>query len=49
MFLKLLQCPKNEKVKVISIFGNTGDGKSHTMNHVFFDGVEVNKINLEIL
>lgn len=25
-----------EKVKVVSIFGNTGEGKSHTLNHVFF-------------
>ena len=28
-------------VNVLSIFGNTGDGKSHTLNHVFFDGKEV--------
>ena len=28
-------------VKVVSIVGNTGDGKSHTLNHVFFDGQEV--------
>ncbi|XP_076138483.1 zinc finger FYVE domain-containing protein 1 [Alosa pseudoharengus] len=28
-------------VKVLSIFGNTGDGKSHTLNHVLFDGEEV--------
>lgn len=28
-------------VKVVSIFGNTGEGKSHTLNHAFFDGVEV--------
>jgi zinc finger FYVE domain-containing protein 1 len=31
------------KLKVISIFGNSGDGKSHTMNSVFFDGEEVFK------
>ena len=28
-------------VKVISIFGNTGDGKSHTLNHILFDGEAV--------
>ena len=28
-------------MKVVSIFGNTGDGKSHTLNHVFFQGQEV--------
>ena len=26
----------------MSIFGNTGDGKSHTLNHTFFNGREVN-------
>ncbi|KAM0733903.1 Zinc finger FYVE domain-containing protein 1 [Formica fusca] len=41
-FLKKLSCIKeNTKVKVVSIFGNTGDGKSHTMNQVFFKGEEV--------
>lgn len=29
------------RLKVISIFGNSGDGKSHTMNNVFFNGDEV--------
>jgi zinc finger FYVE domain-containing protein 1 len=28
-------------VKVISIFGNAGEGKSHTLNHLFFEGKEV--------
>ena len=28
-------------IKVVSIFGNTGDGKSHTLNHTFFGGREV--------
>lgn len=28
-------------VNVLSIFGNTGDGKSHTLNHIFFGGHEV--------
>ncbi|KAG5331305.1 ZFYV1 protein, partial [Acromyrmex heyeri] len=41
-FLKKLNCMENNiKVKVVSIFGNTGDGKSHTMNQVFFKGEEV--------
>ncbi|KAJ8938585.1 hypothetical protein NQ318_013639 [Aromia moschata] len=40
-FLKLLKIPANKKVKVVSIFGNTGEGKSYTMNHVFFDGDQV--------
>lgn len=32
--------PVNEDklVKCVSIFGNTGDGKSHTLNHTFFNG-----------
>lgn len=43
-FLQKLNCVKEEvKVKVVSIFGNTGDGKSHTMNQVFFRGQEVFK------
>ncbi len=33
----------NTAVKVVSIFGNTGDGKSHTLNHTFFGGREVFK------
>lgn len=41
-FLKKLNCVKEDtKVKVVSIFGNTGDGKSHTMNQVFFKGEEI--------
>lgn len=35
------------KLKVVAIFGNSGDGKSHTMNHVFFDGVEIFKMSCE--
>jgi zinc finger FYVE domain-containing protein 1 len=35
------------KLKVVSIFGNSGDGKSHTMNNVFFDGEEVFKMSSE--
>ena len=41
MFCKKLKCSENDKIKVISIFGNTGDGKSHTMNHTFFNGEQV--------
>lgn len=40
-FLRALNIPPNEKVKVVSIFGNTGEGKSYTLNKVFFDGEEV--------
>lgn len=40
-FLKALSIPPNRKVKVVSIFGNTGEGKSFTLNHVFFDGERV--------
>ena len=36
-----MACPEDETLKVISIFGNTGDGKSYTLNHTFFDGKEV--------
>ncbi|KAL7051403.1 hypothetical protein ACKWTF_004455 [Chironomus riparius] len=35
----------DKKVKVVSIFGNSGDGKSHTMNNVFFDGNEIFKMS----
>lgn len=41
-FLRKLNCTENDtKIKVVSIFGNTGDGKSHTLNQVFFKGEEV--------
>ncbi|XP_062872882.1 zinc finger FYVE domain-containing protein 1 isoform X2 [Trichomycterus rosablanca] len=40
-FLKKLGCSAGQGVKVLSIFGNTGDGKSHTLNHVLFEGEEV--------
>jgi zinc finger FYVE domain-containing protein 1 len=41
-FIQKLGCTKKDlKVKVVSIFGNTGDGKSHTLNQTFFDGLEV--------
>jgi hypothetical protein len=34
------QPPLNDDklVKCVSIFGNTGDGKSHSLNHTFFNG-----------
>lgn len=40
-FINKLGCSGNVRVKVVSIFGNTGDGKSHTLNHTFFNGHEV--------
>ncbi|CAI9533756.1 unnamed protein product [Staurois parvus] len=40
-FIKRLGCSPQEPVKVLSIFGNTGDGKSHTLNHMFFGGLEI--------
>ncbi|KAG8229367.1 hypothetical protein J437_LFUL009682 [Ladona fulva] len=40
-FLSRLGCGSSTRVKVVSIFGNTGDGKSHTLNFTFFDGNEV--------
>nr|KAF7435923.1 hypothetical protein H0235_004114 [Vespula pensylvanica] len=43
-FIRKLNCiNKDQKVKVVSIFGNTGDGKSHTLNQTFFKGREVFK------
>ncbi|CAH1962256.1 unnamed protein product [Acanthoscelides obtectus] len=40
-FLKALNINPTDKLKVVSIFGNTGEGKSYTMNHLFFNGEEV--------
>lgn len=40
-FTKQLGCDSSTNAKVISIFGNTGDGKSHTLNHTFFNGADV--------
>lgn len=40
-FTSRLRCDSSAKIKVVSIFGNTGDGKSHTMNNIFFNGREV--------
>ncbi|KAH8387037.1 hypothetical protein KR093_004220, partial [Drosophila rubida] len=47
LFCKKLKCQELDKIKVISIFGNTGDGKSHTMNQVFFDGDPVFRTSTE--
>lgn len=46
-FCKRLQCTDAAKLKVVSIFGNTGDGKSHTMNNAFFNGENVFKTSAE--
>lgn len=40
-FLGRLNCDSSTRVKVVSVFGKTGDGKSHTLNHTFFKGKEV--------
>lgn len=41
-FLQRLHCQDPAtRVKVVSIFGNTGDGKSYTMNHALFNGEDV--------
>ncbi|XP_059908211.1 zinc finger FYVE domain-containing protein 1-like [Gadus macrocephalus] len=42
-FVKKLGCERDRLLKVVSIFGNTGEGKSHTLNHTFFMGKEVFK------
>lgn len=36
-----LSCYVSCNVKVVSIIGNTGDGKSYTLNHTFFGGQQV--------
>ncbi|XP_045162040.1 zinc finger FYVE domain-containing protein 1-like [Mercenaria mercenaria] len=46
-FIDKLKCDKDDMVKVISIFGNTGDGKSYTLNHTFFGGKEVFKTSAQ--
>ncbi|XP_014033960.1 zinc finger FYVE domain-containing protein 1 [Salmo salar] len=42
-FVKKLNCKPDKLIKVVSVFGNTGEGKSHTLNHTFFIGREVFK------
>lgn len=47
-FVEKLNCDnKDLKIKVVSIFGNTGDGKSHTLNQTFFRGKEIFKTSNE--
>ncbi|XP_053670166.1 zinc finger FYVE domain-containing protein 1-like [Anopheles nili] len=46
-FCKRLSLSPDTKLKVVSIFGNTGDGKSHTMNHALFGGRDVFKTSSE--
>ena len=36
-----LSCTPDISVKVVSIVGNTGDGKSFTLNHALFGGRDV--------
>lgn len=40
-FVSKLGCNSTTLVKVVSIFGNTGEGKSHTLNYTFYDRQEV--------
>ena len=42
-FAHKLGCNPSTLIKVVSIFGNTGEGKSHTLNYTFFDGHEIFK------
>ncbi|XP_017787348.1 PREDICTED: zinc finger FYVE domain-containing protein 1-like isoform X2 [Nicrophorus vespilloides] len=47
-FLKCLKIVDDtQKVKVVAIFGNTGEGKSYTLNQIFFDGREVFQTSAE--
>lgn len=47
-FMQRVRIPDNmTKIKVVSIFGNTGDGKSYTLNQTFFEGVEIFKTSSE--
>jgi len=40
-FIARLGGDDQRRVKIVAVFGNTGDGKSHTLNHVFFGGQPV--------
>ncbi|XP_063050208.1 zinc finger FYVE domain-containing protein 1-like [Engraulis encrasicolus] len=40
-FVSGLGCGAEDHLKVISIFGNIGEGKSHTLNHTLYNGREV--------
>ncbi|XP_063229334.1 zinc finger FYVE domain-containing protein 1-like isoform X2 [Bacillus rossius redtenbacheri] len=46
-FVCRLGCNKETRAKVVSIFGNTGDGKSFTLNNTFFGGHEVFRTSSE--
>lgn len=47
-FLKRLKIDDEvQKVKVVSIFGNTGEGKSYTLNQTFFNGDNVFKTSAD--
>ncbi|XP_067011920.1 zinc finger FYVE domain-containing protein 1 isoform X2 [Anabrus simplex] len=46
-FIGRLGCDASTRVKVVSVFGNTGDGKSHTLNHTFFEGLDVFRTSSE--
>lgn len=39
--MEKLGCGDVAGVKVLSVFGNTGDGKSHTLNNILFGGEDV--------
>lgn len=47
LFCKKLGSEPDAKLKVVSVFGNTGDGKSHTMNQTFFGGEEIFRTSSE--
>eukprot|EP00095_Tigriopus_kingsejongensis_P011881 maker-scaffold410_size180147-snap-gene-0.28 protein:Tk11881 transcript:maker-scaffold410_size180147-snap-gene-0.28-mRNA-1 annotation:"zinc finger fyve domain-containing protein 1" len=42
-----LGCDVTNRAKVISIVGNTGEGKSYALNHTFFEGQEVFQTSTE--
>ncbi|PSN51710.1 Zinc finger FYVE domain-containing protein 1 [Blattella germanica] len=46
-FMGRLNCDGSIRIKVVSVFGNTGDGKSHTLNQTFFGGDEVFRTSSE--
>jgi hypothetical protein len=50
-FLQALGCirdGKNARVKVLSVFGPTGEGKSHALNQLLFGGREVFKTSSSV-
>lgn len=46
-FCKRLGSLEHEEFKMVSIFGETGEGKTYTLNRTFFDGEEVFKSSNE--